>query len=162
MVLAIILFMGKVSGAHLNPAVSFAFALRGDFPWRRVPGYIVIQLVGGLNPEKVMPKKGDRLSPGVELKWYGTNSGIDDVKRRPNGAARQTTASRRARSTRERAIYEGGNGNETALDDARQIARTCGQTAQDAQAEAMASTAGDPGASRARARCPPRGARAAK
>src|SRR5690348_14552668 len=41
MVLAIILFMGKVSGAHLNPAVSIAFALRGDFPWRRVPGYVV-------------------------------------------------------------------------------------------------------------------------
>ena len=46
MVMAIILFMGKVSGAHLNPAVSIAFALRGDFPWRRVPGYIVVQLVG--------------------------------------------------------------------------------------------------------------------
>jgi aquaporin Z len=46
MVTAIILFMGAVSGAHLNPAVSLAFALRGDFPWRRVPGYIVIQLVG--------------------------------------------------------------------------------------------------------------------
>ena len=46
MVLAIILFMGKVSGAHLNPAVSIAFALRGDFPWRRVPGYIVVQLIG--------------------------------------------------------------------------------------------------------------------
>ena len=46
MVIAIILFMGKVSGAHLNPAVSVGFALRGDFPWRRVPGYIVIQLVG--------------------------------------------------------------------------------------------------------------------
>ena len=44
MVTAIILFMGAVSGAHLNPAVSLAFALRGDFPWRRVPGYIVIQL----------------------------------------------------------------------------------------------------------------------
>src|SRR5215467_5097722 len=44
MVMAIILFMGKVSGAHLNPAVSFAFALRGDFPWRRVPGYIIVQL----------------------------------------------------------------------------------------------------------------------
>ena len=38
--------MGKVSGAHLNPAVSIAFALRGDFPWRRVPGYIVVQLGG--------------------------------------------------------------------------------------------------------------------
>ena len=38
MVTAIILFMGAVSGAHLNPAVSLAFALRGDFPWRRVRG----------------------------------------------------------------------------------------------------------------------------
>ena len=46
MVLGIILFMGKVSGAHLNPAVSLAFAVRGDFPWRRVPGYVVIQLAG--------------------------------------------------------------------------------------------------------------------
>jgi aquaporin Z len=46
MVMGIIMFMGKVSGAHLNPAVSIAFSLRGDFPWRRVPGYVVVQLVG--------------------------------------------------------------------------------------------------------------------
>jgi aquaporin Z len=46
MVMAIILFMGAVSGAHLNPAVSLAFALRRDFPWKRVPGYIMIQLIG--------------------------------------------------------------------------------------------------------------------
>ena len=46
MVMAIILFMGKVSGAHLNPVVSIAFALRRDFPWWRVPGYIVVQLLG--------------------------------------------------------------------------------------------------------------------
>src|SRR3954468_6872295 len=46
MVMGIIMFMGKVSGAHLNPAVSVAFALRGDFPWRRVPGYVVVQLGG--------------------------------------------------------------------------------------------------------------------
>src|SRR5580704_2379717 len=45
-VMAVILFMGKVSGAHLNPAVSIAFALRRDFPWQRVPGYIVVQLIG--------------------------------------------------------------------------------------------------------------------
>src|ERR1700730_15987442 len=45
-VMAIILFMGKISGAHLNPAVSIAFALRRDFPWNRVPGYIVVQLAG--------------------------------------------------------------------------------------------------------------------
>ena len=46
MVMGVILFMGKVSGAHLNPAVSCAFAARRDFPWRRVPGYVVAQLAG--------------------------------------------------------------------------------------------------------------------
>jgi aquaporin Z len=46
MVMAIIMFMGRVSGAHLNPAVSIGFALRRDFPWRRVPGYVVVQLIG--------------------------------------------------------------------------------------------------------------------
>jgi aquaporin Z len=48
MVMAIILFMGAVSGAHLNPAVSIAFAVRGDFPWKRVPAYIVAQFVGAI------------------------------------------------------------------------------------------------------------------
>src|ERR1700691_318996 len=46
MVMAIILFMGAVSGAHLNPVVSLAFALRRDFPWRRVPAYVIAQLLG--------------------------------------------------------------------------------------------------------------------
>jgi aquaporin Z len=41
--------MGSVSGAHLNPAVTLAFAVRGNFPWRRVPGYIMVQCVGGLS-----------------------------------------------------------------------------------------------------------------
>ena len=48
MVAAIILFMGTVSGAHLNPAVSVAFAARGDFPWKRVPAYIVAQFLGAI------------------------------------------------------------------------------------------------------------------
>ena len=48
MVMGIILFMGTVSGAHLNPAVSIAFAARGDFPWKRVPAYIVTQFVGAV------------------------------------------------------------------------------------------------------------------
>lgn len=47
-VLAVILFMGAVSGAHLNPAVSIAFALRRDFEWKRVPGYVAAQLVGAV------------------------------------------------------------------------------------------------------------------
>jgi aquaporin Z len=46
MVMAIILFMGAVSGAHLNPVVSIAFSLRGDFSWKRVPTYIAAQLLG--------------------------------------------------------------------------------------------------------------------
>lgn len=48
MVMAAILFMGTVSGAHLNPAVSLAFALRGNFPWRRVPAYIAAQCAGSV------------------------------------------------------------------------------------------------------------------
>ena len=48
MVMAIIYFMGAVGGAHLNPAVTLAFAARRNFPWRRVPGYIVAQFIGGI------------------------------------------------------------------------------------------------------------------
>ena len=48
MVMAIIYFMGTVSGAHLNPAVTLAFAARRNFPWARVPGYLAAQIVGGI------------------------------------------------------------------------------------------------------------------
>ena len=48
MVMSVILFMGAISGAHLNPGVSLAFALRGDFPWRRVPLYLVAQFGGAI------------------------------------------------------------------------------------------------------------------
>jgi aquaporin Z len=47
-VMAVIYFMGAVSGAHINPAVTFGFALRGNFPWRRVPGYVAAQLAGAV------------------------------------------------------------------------------------------------------------------
>ena len=48
MVMGIIFFMGPISGAHLNPAVTLAFAVRGNFPWRRVPGSIVAEVVGAV------------------------------------------------------------------------------------------------------------------
>jgi glycerol uptake facilitator protein len=39
---------GSVSGGHYNPTVTVALAVRGRFPWRDVPAYVVAQLVGGL------------------------------------------------------------------------------------------------------------------
>ncbi len=37
---------GGVSGAHLNPAVTFAQALRRGFPWKKVPTYVAAQVFG--------------------------------------------------------------------------------------------------------------------
>lgn len=44
----LILVFGPVSGAHFNPAVSLAFALRGELPWRSAVLYIVMQVTGGI------------------------------------------------------------------------------------------------------------------
>ena len=46
LVMAMIYTVGGVSGAHFNPAVSLAFALRKDFPVARVPGYWAAQVAG--------------------------------------------------------------------------------------------------------------------
>jgi len=40
--------VGRVSGAHLNPAVSVAMALAGNFPWASVPAYVVAQTLGAM------------------------------------------------------------------------------------------------------------------
>ena len=67
MVLAVILFMGAISGAHLNPAVSITFAARGDFPWLRVQGYIIAQLVGA-TPACLLLKA--LFGNGYSLSWW--------------------------------------------------------------------------------------------
>jgi aquaporin Z len=75
MVAAIILFMGAVSGAHLNPAVSIAFALRGDFPWKRVPAYIVAQFAGAiLAPLVLWALIGKQGSAGLTLPGQGIST----------------------------------------------------------------------------------------
>ncbi|MDQ6833122.1 MAG: aquaporin [Chloroflexota bacterium] len=48
LVMAMIYAIGDVSGAHFNPAVTLAFALRRDFPWRLVPAYWAAELAGAL------------------------------------------------------------------------------------------------------------------
>jgi glycerol uptake facilitator protein len=40
--------VGRISGAHLNPAVTIALATIGSFPWAEVPGYIAAQMVGAI------------------------------------------------------------------------------------------------------------------
>jgi MIP family channel proteins len=47
-VMAMIYALGQISGAHFNPAVTVAFALRRDFPWRRAPGYLAAELGGAV------------------------------------------------------------------------------------------------------------------
>jgi glycerol uptake facilitator-like aquaporin len=44
----LILTFGPLSGAHLNPAVSLAFSLRGELPWSIAAVYIAAQVVGGI------------------------------------------------------------------------------------------------------------------
>src|SRR5580693_8826614 len=76
MVMAVILFMGAVSGAHLNPAVSIAFALRRDFPWKRVPMYITAQFAGAVLATlllwAILGKQG---SAGLTLPGHGISAG---------------------------------------------------------------------------------------
>jgi glycerol uptake facilitator protein len=40
--------VGRISGAHLNPAVTIALATIGSFPWAQVPGFIAAQMLGAI------------------------------------------------------------------------------------------------------------------
>ncbi len=44
----LILMFGSLSGAHFNPAVSVAFALRRELPWSETASYLAAQIMGGL------------------------------------------------------------------------------------------------------------------
>lgn len=44
----LILVFGAVSGAHFNPAVTIALAMRGAIAWRDVAPYVAVQIIGAL------------------------------------------------------------------------------------------------------------------
>ncbi len=75
MVAAVILFMGAVSGAHLNPGVSIAFALRGNFPWKRVPAYVLAQFAGAILATLVLwALIGKQGTAGLTLPGHGIST----------------------------------------------------------------------------------------
>lgn len=77
LVMAVILAIGTVSGAHLNPVVSLAFALRSEFPWRRVPGYLGAQLVGAVLAAALLRfLVGD----AGHLGWTVPGPGVGDIQ----------------------------------------------------------------------------------
>ncbi len=42
----LILMLGPISGAHFNPLVSLVATLRGTLPWRQLPSYLIVQVIG--------------------------------------------------------------------------------------------------------------------
>lgn len=46
--LALILTLGPICGAHFNPAVTLALAATGRHPWREVPAYVAAQFAGAV------------------------------------------------------------------------------------------------------------------
>ncbi|HZW52459.1 MAG TPA: aquaporin, partial [Candidatus Elarobacter sp.] len=59
------------SGAHFNPCTTLAFALRGDFDWKRVPAYVAVQFAGaiaaGAIVAGILHPEADALLPRLDL-----------------------------------------------------------------------------------------------
>lgn len=61
-VMVMIHTFGDISGCHINPSVTIAFALAGRFAWERVPGYVVAQALGALAASILL----NEMYPGVK------------------------------------------------------------------------------------------------
>ncbi len=67
-VMVMVYALGHISGAHFNPAVSFAFALTRHFPWPRVGAYWAAQVGGALAAAAVLRASlGDVADVGATL-----------------------------------------------------------------------------------------------
>jgi glycerol uptake facilitator protein len=73
--------VGSVSGAHLNPAVTVALAINGDFAWSEVPGYIIAQMIGAIIGAALvylhyLPHWKATEDPGTKLGVFATSPAI--------------------------------------------------------------------------------------
>lgn len=73
--------VGRVSGAHINPAVTLGLASIGEFPWRDVPGYLIAQLLGAFVGASLvyahyLPHWGITEDPGLKLAVFSTGPAV--------------------------------------------------------------------------------------
>ena len=73
--------VGRISGAHLNPAVTIGLAAIGSFAWADVPGYIVAQMIGGFAGAVLVwamygPHWQATADPGAKLAVFSTGPAI--------------------------------------------------------------------------------------
>ena len=73
--------VGRISGAHLNPAVTIALATIGSFSWAQVPGYIAAQMVGAFLGAVLvwlayLPHWRETPDPGAKLGIFCTGPAI--------------------------------------------------------------------------------------
>ena len=72
---------GKLSGAHLNPAVTLGLASIGEFPWKQVPGYMLAQLLGAMAGAVIvwfhyLPHWKETKDPALKLAVFSTGPAI--------------------------------------------------------------------------------------
>jgi glycerol uptake facilitator protein len=77
--------VGRVSGAHINPAITLSLALIGSFPWSQVPGYIAAQLVGGFFGGVIvwlcyLPHWAETEDKAAKLGVFSTIPAIRDIR----------------------------------------------------------------------------------
>jgi glycerol uptake facilitator protein len=76
--------VGRISGAHLNPAVTIGLASIGSFPWADVPGFIAAQLLGAFLGAVLvwiayLPHWAVTADPGTKLAVFSTGPAIRNV-----------------------------------------------------------------------------------